>query len=115
MHEYLEYLSKNTQSVSPQEPRQSRVAIVTGASSGIGRTTAIALCEAGWNVILSARRESELQETARLCVEARGDKPKEKATLVVPGDVTKEEDVRNLFIRAVNEYGTYSETHQANN
>src|SRR3954447_4681800 len=46
-----------------------RVALVTGSSSGIGRVTAISLAANGWNVILSGRRESELQETARLCAE----------------------------------------------
>lgn len=86
-------------------PRRIKVAIVTGASSGIGRTTAIALCEAGWDVVLSARRETELQETARLCKEARGGTLKGEITLVVPGDVTKEEDVSNLFICALKEYG----------
>ena len=40
--------------------------VVTGASSGIGRATAITLSEAGAKVLLTARREEELQNTLRL-------------------------------------------------
>lgn len=84
----------------------SKVAIVTGASSGIGRVSAIALCRAGWKLVLSARRESELQETARLCAEAAGvsDNYKQVATISV-GDVTKQEDVTRLFEEGVQAFG----------
>jgi 3-oxoacyl-[acyl-carrier protein] reductase len=41
-----------------------KVALVTGASSGIGRATAMALCDEGANVMFSARRERELEESA---------------------------------------------------
>jgi NAD(P)-dependent dehydrogenase (short-subunit alcohol dehydrogenase family) len=50
-----------------------RVAIVTGASSGIGRATAVALGGLGWKVAIGARREAELEETARLAIEAGGE------------------------------------------
>ena len=43
------------------------VAIVTGASSGIGRQTAVALAGKGYSVVLAARREDKLNETADLC------------------------------------------------
>ncbi|KAG8911726.1 hypothetical protein FRC02_006438, partial [Tulasnella sp. 418] len=47
-------------------PSSSRkVAIVTGSSSGIGRETAIKLSSDGWSVVLSARREAQLEETAK--------------------------------------------------
>jgi NAD(P)-dependent dehydrogenase (short-subunit alcohol dehydrogenase family) len=87
-----------------------KVAIITGASSGIGRATAIALCEAGWNVVLSARRQTELEESARLCTEARvasrGEVTEtEKVAVAVVGDVTKEEDVKVLFETGIAEYG----------
>lgn len=88
---------------------KAKVAIITGASSGIGRMTAIALCEAGWDVILSARRRTELEETARLCIEARtvakGNSDGGMMALTVVGDVTKEEDVKALFECGVAEYG----------
>ena len=84
-----------------------KVAIVTGASSGIGRITSIALCEAGWNVVLSARRVDALEETARMCEEAARAQSIQvtELTLVVAGDVTKESDVQRLFERSVTTYG----------
>jgi len=51
----------------------TRVAIVTGASSGIGRAIAVALGELGWRVALGARRSDELQETAKIVIEAGGE------------------------------------------
>ncbi|MFE3737141.1 SDR family NAD(P)-dependent oxidoreductase, partial [Streptomyces sp. NPDC059134] len=41
-----------------------RVAVVTGAGSGIGRAVAVALDGAGWSVVLAGRREAALAETA---------------------------------------------------
>jgi NADP-dependent 3-hydroxy acid dehydrogenase YdfG len=50
-----------------------RVAIVTGASSGIGRAIAVGLGELGWPVALGARRRDELEKTARMVIEAGGE------------------------------------------
>ena len=44
-----------------------KVALVTGASGGIGRATAIALSQQGATLILTGRREAALQETAAAC------------------------------------------------
>jgi len=73
-----------------------RVAIVTGASSGIGRATARALSEKGWKVVLSARRESELHITASMC---------RWETLVIPGDISTEECVDDLFTKTIKVFG----------
>lgn len=73
-----------------------RVAIITGASSGIGRASAVRLSSEGWIVVLSARREKELAETATLC-------PGE--TLSILGDISKEEDIITLFERTMVRYG----------
>src|SRR5919106_883134 len=52
---------------------EQKVAIVTGASSGIGRTSAVALAKEGISVSLAARREKEGEETLRLVKDAGGD------------------------------------------
>jgi len=75
-----------------------KVAIITGASSGIGRYTAIALSSAGWNLALTARRLPELQETKAAC--ANSDK-----CLIVNGDITDEEFVKHLFKLTMNRFG----------
>jgi len=66
--------------VNPDQERQDsgdtasppRVALVTGASSGIGRATAIALGELGWKVVVGARRMEALAETAAAVTAAGG-------------------------------------------
>src|ERR1700741_234453 len=61
-----------------------RVALITGASSGIGEAAAIALAEAGAAVAVSARRAERLQDLVRR-IEAAGGK-----ALALPGDVADE-------------------------
>ncbi|GKT21144.1 SDR family oxidoreductase [Acidovorax sp. SUPP3334] len=76
----------------------SKVAIVTGGGSGIGKAAALALLRDGWNVVLAGRRESLLRETiAEAGVEDRA--------LAVPTDVADYEAVRALFDRAVEVFG----------
>jgi NAD(P)-dependent dehydrogenase (short-subunit alcohol dehydrogenase family) len=65
-----------------------RVAVVTGAGSGIGRAVATALSGAGWRVALAGRRAEALREAAAGRVEQ---------TLCVPTDVTSPESVAALF------------------
>jgi NAD(P)-dependent dehydrogenase (short-subunit alcohol dehydrogenase family) len=72
-----------------------RVAIVTGAGSGIGRHAALALLDAGWRVALAGRRRESLQETATGADRA----------LVVPADVTDPASVRSLFATVKDELG----------
>ena len=47
-----------------------KVAIITGSSSGIGRTTAIAIANEGIRVVIAARRDKEGEETLRLVKES---------------------------------------------
>ncbi|KAF5382527.1 hypothetical protein D9615_002809 [Tricholomella constricta] len=75
-----------------------RTAIVTGASSGIGRQTAIALLVAGWNVVLTGRRLSALNETAEMSSRSAN-------SLILAGDVTDEQFVKELFTRTVEHFG----------
>jgi NAD(P)-dependent dehydrogenase (short-subunit alcohol dehydrogenase family) len=77
-----------------------RVAIVTGASSGIGEAAALALARVGARLVLAARRAERLETLARRIEDAGGE------ALPVPADVTREEDVEQLFAAAVQRFGT---------
>ncbi|MGO9872650.1 MAG: SDR family NAD(P)-dependent oxidoreductase [Acidimicrobiia bacterium] len=54
------------------EAQHGRVAVVTGASAGIGRAIAVALGGIGWSVAVGARRADQLEETAQLVADAGG-------------------------------------------
>jgi NAD(P)-dependent dehydrogenase (short-subunit alcohol dehydrogenase family) len=77
----------------------AKIAVVTGAGSGIGRASAHALLEAGWAVVLAGRRREMLDETAAL---AETPPPR---TLVVPADVRDPASVAALFGRVKDTYG----------
>ena len=74
----------------------SKVAIVTGAGSGVGKAAALALMKAGWKVALAGRRAEPLQSVAAT---------DPQAALVVPTDVTDPASVRQLFERTVAQWG----------
>jgi NAD(P)-dependent dehydrogenase (short-subunit alcohol dehydrogenase family) len=76
-----------------------RVAIVTGASSGIGYATALQLAQGGFDVVLSARREELLHELAR-AVEAHGAKAH-----VVAADLAEGADTTHLAQSALERFG----------
>jgi NAD(P)-dependent dehydrogenase (short-subunit alcohol dehydrogenase family) len=76
-----------------------RIAIVTGASRGLGRAMAVALAEAGADVALAARSQPDLEETARL-VAATG-----RRALAVATDVTVYAQVEALVERTLTELG----------
>jgi NAD(P)-dependent dehydrogenase (short-subunit alcohol dehydrogenase family) len=76
-----------------------KVAIVTGAGTGIGKASALALLKEGYSVVLAGRRRDALEETA-----AEG-KATGSPTLIVPTDVGDPAAVRALFARTVEAFG----------
>jgi hypothetical protein len=79
--------------------KKGQVMIITGATSGIGRATALEWAKRGGSVVLAARSSENLDEVALACKAAGG------KSLVVQVDVSREEDVLKLTEKAVNTYG----------
>src|SRR6185312_296886 len=78
---------------------QNKIALVTGAGSGIGRAAALALQAANFTVVLAGRRLKELEGTAAKAAAGGG------AMLPVAADVSNPESVKALFARIAKEYG----------
>jgi NAD(P)-dependent dehydrogenase (short-subunit alcohol dehydrogenase family) len=76
-----------------------KIAVVTGAGSGIGRAAALALSAAGFTIVLAGRRKEVLDETAAMAAKAGGQ------SLVVPTDVRDPASVRALFQAVKDKYG----------
>jgi NAD(P)-dependent dehydrogenase (short-subunit alcohol dehydrogenase family) len=76
---------------------ENRVAVITGAGSGIGRATALNLMAAGWSVALAGRRKEALEETAGMA--------KAGKALVMPTDVTDPAQVDALFAKVKSTFG----------
>ena len=76
---------------------EGKIALVTGAGSGIGRATALALVTEGYTVVLAGRRTEALQETAALAGSNR--------VLAVPTDVSDPAAVQSLFDLTLTMFG----------
>ena len=77
----------------------SKIALVTGAGSGIGRAVSVALQAAGYSVVLTGRRAAELERTAAMAA------PEGGRMLCVPADVSIPESVKALFARTAEAFG----------
>src|SRR2546422_6662839 len=78
---------------------QGRVALITGASKGLGKAMALALAEAGARLVLASRNLEQLNETAAAVRKLGAD------ALVVQADVTSEEQVLRLQQAVIKEFG----------
>ncbi len=76
----------------------SKIALITGAGSGIGRASAVALAENGWSIVLAGRRKDMLEETVGML-------PAGTQSLVVPTDVTQVDQIRALFAATKERFG----------
>src|ERR1700686_1096046 len=81
------------------EALQNTVALVTGASSGIGEATALALAEQGAAVAIVARRADRLEQLAARIRDAG------RTALVIEADVTDQDQARGAVERTVAELG----------
>jgi len=77
----------------------NKIAIITGAGSGIGRHTALRFLEDGYTVVLAGRRLEALESTKR------ESKNNGSRALLVPTDVSDPGSIRQLFRRTAEEYG----------
>jgi NAD(P)-dependent dehydrogenase (short-subunit alcohol dehydrogenase family) len=78
-------------------PQGEKIALVTGAGSGVGRAAAAGLMRAGWTVALVGRRADALQATAALGAPEQ--------SLVLPADVSKPGEVDAVFAQAEAKFG----------
>jgi NADP-dependent 3-hydroxy acid dehydrogenase YdfG len=76
-----------------------RVALITGASAGIGKASALALAQEGAYMVLTARRKDRLEEVANSVLQAGG-----KAVFLV-GDATQEETAQHCVELAIQKFG----------
>src|SRR5215218_2282647 len=88
-----------SEAVNGDHPLGGKVALVTGASSGLGRATAIALARGGADVALVARSEEELESTKQE-VSKIG-----RRALISPTDVANEDETSATVERTVEEFG----------
>jgi NADP-dependent 3-hydroxy acid dehydrogenase YdfG len=76
----------------------SKIALITGAGSGIGQASAVALAAQGWSVVLAGRRKDALEETVSML-------PEGTQSLAMPTDVTQVDQIRAVFAATKERFG----------
>ncbi len=79
--------------------KQPKTALITGATSGIGRASALGMARAGYNIVICGRRSERLEETLDLS------EANKESALGVVCDVTEEASVLDMFARAKAKFG----------
>jgi NAD(P)-dependent dehydrogenase (short-subunit alcohol dehydrogenase family) len=77
--------------------RKYKIALVTGAGSGVGRAVSHALYNEGWAVVLAGRKEKNLSKTADIIGHER--------SIIVPTDITDGKQVKQLFAKTLKTFG----------
>lgn len=80
-------------------PANGKIALVTGAGTGIGRSVSLRLLKEGWTVVLTGRRQEPLNKTVELA-EANA-----KRSIAIAADVTDPESVKSLFREVAGKFG----------
>jgi glucose 1-dehydrogenase len=80
---------------------EGQTALVTGASSGIGRGVALALGEAGADVVVNYRGGEQAAQEVAAAIESSGSRAR-----AIQADVSREEDVQRMFAEAIERFGT---------
>lgn len=78
---------------------QNQVALITGASSGIGRATALLFARHGARLLLTARREDRLREVAQQCIDLGAQ------AFIHPGDAAEELTAQTAIAQAIGHFG----------
>ena len=86
-------------SLKTTSSKENKVALVTGAGSGIGRASSLALLANGWFVVLAGRRQEKLEETARLSSDASD------RAIAISTDIGKPDQVTALFDAVKQHFG----------
>lgn len=82
---------------------QGKVALITGGTAGIGRTTALAFAREGAKVVLTGRREKEGNEVVDEIKQLDGE------AIFLKTDVAREDDVKAMVEKTVETFGRLSE------
>ncbi|GLX67140.1 SDR family NAD(P)-dependent oxidoreductase [Paenibacillus glycanilyticus] len=80
---------------------KGRIAIVSGAGSGLGRAASLSFAKEGAEVALLGRRESKLQETAALIKQTTG-----RDSLIIPTDITQEDQIQIAVRQVLDQWGS---------